>query len=109
VQEYTTPVWSQGLAQQGKMLNFDYLTRESIKKINSSIDESKIVVDIPQQQTDPMTGQPIQPQNAIPPMPGEEDINAMIEQAQTEYTTNQDAVNSYMSGPGEIYGRANTL
>lgn len=104
IDRYMTPLWIQGLAQQGKMLNYEHITRESIKKLNSSVDETKIVVDMPQQQIDPMTGQPVPPQNGIPPQPTEDDIAAMIGQSQEQYMGDRAAVDNFLKGPAESYG-----
>lgn len=103
IDRYINPVWEKGLASQGKMLNFEYLTTQSIKKLNSNIDDSKIVIDMPQQNIDPATGQPMPPQNGMPPQPTEEDINGMLTQAQEEYQGNQQMTNEYLNGPGGVY------
>lgn len=107
--QYMTPQWIKGLASQGKMLNYEFITRESVKKVNSSIDDTKIVVDMPPPpQIDPTTGQPIPQQNSIPPQPTEEDIAAMIGQSQERYMGDQAAAGEYLNGPGGAYGTTGT-
>lgn len=61
VDKFTTPQWVQGLATQGKMPNYEALTKKGFDKLNLAIEEKDAVTDIPQQpQVDPMTGQPMQ-------------------------------------------------
>lgn len=58
---YNNPTWTEGLAQQGKMLNYEHLTKLGFEKLNLAIDQKDALTDIPQQpQVDPMTGQPMQ-------------------------------------------------
>jgi hypothetical protein len=74
----STPEWTQGLAQQGKMLNFEEFTHKSFDKLQMGFQSKDILVDIPQAQNmgqpQVQTGQQLQPntpmqQPAVAPMP----------------------------------------
>lgn len=93
---YITPQWAEGLAQQGKMLNYEFLTKAGVKSLNSNMTPEDVVIDIPQQPQEPsMSDEP----------PGEEEIAEMIGQGQQQYQTQRQEADDYMSGPGGVYGQ----
>jgi len=56
----STPVWAQGLASQGKALNYPELTEKVFDKLNLGLETSDLLTDTqPPQQLDP-NGQPMQ-------------------------------------------------
>lgn len=52
------PAWAQGLAQQGKMLNYLGMTEKVFEKLNLGIEEKDVITDLPQPMAQPM-GQPM--------------------------------------------------
>jgi hypothetical protein len=78
----STPEWTQGLAQQGKMLNFEDFTQKAFDKLQMGFQAKDVLVDVPQPTAMPQQqGQPNTPlgQNvpmqqpavgAMPPMMG---------------------------------------
>lgn len=75
VDRYSKPDWAQGLAQQGKMLNYEALTNKGFEKLGMGVEEKEILTDLPQQQPmgqQDMSGQPLNPEQIMAmkgPMP----------------------------------------
>lgn len=67
-----TPQFIQGLAQQGKMPNYEVIAQKTYKNLNLGLEDKDLITQLPQPpQIDPMTGKPIQ--EGMPM--GEEQIN----------------------------------
>lgn len=84
LQQVKDPNWQQGLAQQGKMLNFEALTGKVFDKLNLGLDIKDAVAELPkqgqqeqptqpfnQEQMDTMTAQQV-----TNPLPGVNDVTA---------------------------------
>jgi len=69
------PAWQQGLMAQQKMLNYSGLTMKIFDKLNAGLEEKDILSEPPAPpQVDPMTGQPIDPNQPM----GEDQIAQML-------------------------------
>jgi hypothetical protein len=56
----TTPQFIQGLAQQGKMPNYEVIAEKTYKNLNLGLEDKDLITQMPQPpQVDPMTGQPM--------------------------------------------------
>lgn len=72
IDKVTTPVWTQGLAAQKKMINFEDATAKVFEKLNLGIDSKDVLTDIPapeQPKMDP-SGNPMPPQDPSQPVDG---------------------------------------
>ena len=63
----TTPIWTQGLAQQGKMLNFEEASKKTFDKLQIGLESDELVVDIPQAPQQPQMGPDGQPMPELDP------------------------------------------
>ena len=94
----TSPQFIQGLAQQGKMPNFEVIADKTYTNLNLGLEGKDLITNMPQApQIDPMTGQPIQEgmpmegqqvnQALAQPMMEKEAMNQMV-QANLQKGTN---------------------
>lgn len=79
VERIKDPAWSQGLAQQGKMINFEGITKKVFEKLNLGIDEKDVIMDIPQPEPQ-MNPNQLGPDGQ--PIPAEDPMNIPIEGAE---------------------------
>lgn len=88
LEKISSQPWTQGLAMQGKMPNFEMLTEQIFEKLHIGVEGKDAITDIPQQpQIDPATGQPM-PMEGMPL--GQEDIqNALGQELQNAELINQ--------------------
>ena len=80
VDRITTPVWTQGLAAQKKMIDFESATEKIFEKLNLGIEGKDMIEDIPAPEP-----QPGQPQPIDPSQPVDENSPMMGEQLPPEY------------------------
>lgn len=77
----TQPQFIQGLAQQGKMPNYEVIAQKTYKNLNLGLEDKDLVTNLPQvPQIDPMTGQPIQQGQPM----GLDQMNQALAQPQME-------------------------
>lgn len=66
IDKFRDEAWMQGLAQQGKMLNFENITRKAFEKLNIGVDSKELITDLPQAPMVPgqqdMSAQPMTPE-----------------------------------------------
>lgn len=62
LEQVKDPNWQQGLAQQGKMLNFESLTGKVFDKLNLGLEIKDAITDIPQQEQPQQENQPYNPE-----------------------------------------------
>lgn len=74
---FNQPGWQQGLASQGKMLNFEEITKDSIEQADLGFEASKVLVDVPQQ-----------PASPPPQQMTEDNVNATLGNAQQGFEQN---------------------
>jgi len=77
--QINTPPFSQGLAQQQKMLNFEQIAKDAIEKLDMGLEAKTYVIDIPQM---PQMGQPEQM--------NEDNVTATLGNAQEQFGQTQD-------------------
>lgn len=85
VDRISNPAWSQGLAQQQKMINYEGLTEQVFKKLDLGLEAKDVVVDMPQAPQVGSNSQPMPPQdpNEIPPTPIDLDLEQQINSLQS--------------------------
>src|SRR3990167_6411609 len=87
----TTPQFIQGLAQQGKMPNYEVIAQKTYKNLNLGLEDKDLITQLPQPpQIDPATGQPMQEGM---PMGGDQ-INQALAQPQMEQEAMKQMVNA---------------
>jgi len=91
IDKISTPIWTQGLAQQNKMLNYENLTKIGFNKLDVGIEEKDLLTDLP-----------TQPQQPNPTIPTDVNIQDMLTQAQDEYKAGTESASNYLSGPGGV-------
>lgn len=87
IEKVSNPAWQQGLAQQGKIINFESMTKKVFDKLNLGIEGKDVLTEIPQQeqmeQPQPFNPEQIDAMKSIQvtnPFPGvdEQSINTAI-------------------------------
>lgn len=63
----TTPVWTQGLSQQKKMINFEEASKKIFDKLQIGLESEDLITDIPQAPQQPQMGQDGQPMPELNP------------------------------------------
>ena len=97
INQFNTPVWSQGLAAQGKMLNFENLTKNAITKMDLGMEAQDILTKLPQQ--------PQMPAEQL----GPEHIDAALSGGQQEFQNYQDYAQENIQAPNlESNGQGQT-
>lgn len=77
---FKDPIWQQGLATKGKMIDYELLTQKIVDKTESGINPKDLIVDLPQPQQQPMTSPEMMGQGMNMPIP----MNQMMPQETIE-------------------------
>lgn len=101
----TTPVWTQGLAQQKKMLNFDEASKKIFDKLQMGLEGDSLITDLPAPPQQPQmgqNGQPIPQQELNPQQELEQEV--MGEGIPPELQQEVEQVTNPEPGEGDING-----